>query len=54
MENDLEHATRDLGFRIWHPVRDRASVADIFREPSRCGIYVLSFANGEGLCGSGS
>lgn len=51
MANALDQTVRELGFPRWHEVRDRASVADIFRPPGRCGIYVLSFANGEAYAG---
>ena len=37
----------DLSFQKTHTVDGRASIADLFRPPERCGIYVLHFANGE-------
>jgi hypothetical protein len=51
MIDDLVRAVSALGFGRWHRVRDRASVADVFPEERRCGIYVLAFTNGEAYVG---
>lgn len=51
MTNELHRVVSELNFDQWHDVRERASIADLFRPNERCGIYVLSFANGEAYAG---
>lgn len=51
MALDLGQVAAQLGFGKWYDVRGRVSVADIFRPHERCGIYLLSFANGEAYAG---
>ena len=42
----------DLGFPAWTDVSQRISIADLFfKKPTRCGIYVLGFADGERYVG---
>jgi hypothetical protein len=43
--------TGDLGFGPYAFVRDRISVADLFKPNRRCGLYALHFANGDGYVG---
>lgn len=40
-----------LGFPAWQEVRGRLSVADLYARRKRCGIYVLSFEDGERYVG---
>lgn len=39
------------GFGAFRRVQDRASIADLFPQSKRCGIYVLRFATGEHYAG---
>ena len=48
---DIRTITSNLGFGPYSFVRDRISVADLFRPGDRCGLYALHFANGDGYVG---
>jgi hypothetical protein len=51
MTGELDQHIWDLGFRAWHDVADRRSVAGLFGQRNRGGVYVLGFGNGERYVG---
>ena len=50
-QTDIRTITNDLGFGTYAFVRDRISVADLFKPNRRCGLYALHFANADGYVG---
>ena len=48
---DFRAIAHRLGFSPFEDVRSRPSIADLFPRSRRCGLYALSFGNGEGYIG---
>lgn len=50
-EFDISSTLKKINFINRYHVEGRSSIADMFKPKKRCGIYILSFSNGEYYCG---